>query len=260
MRFRPCIDLHNGRVKQIVGSTLRDGGEVTENFVSDRGASFYARLFREKGFSGGHIILLDPARSAYYEKDTEQAVTALAEAPGQWQVGGGITPENASFFLDRGASHVIVTSYVFNNGRIDEANLQRMTRAVGREHLVLDLSCKRIDGRYLIVTDRWQHTTNVVLNAQTLLRLADSCAEFLIHAADAEGKQDGIETPLLTLLGNHATLPVTYAGGIRSHADIDLIGVLGRGLVDYTVGSALEIFGGELMLDDLPQEPRGGHL
>ena len=250
MRFRPCIDIHNGRVKQIVGSTLTDDGEGTrENFVAEEDAAFYARLFRERSLSGGHIILLNPPGHPQYEKNREQAMLALKEAPGLWQVGGGINPDNAQDFLDAGASHVIVTSYVFNHGRIDEEALARMVRAVGKEHLVLDLSCRRDGALYRVVTDRWQHTSKVIINAELFARLKPHCDEFLVHAADAEGKQSGIETPLVMLFGTLEDVTVTYAGGIRSMADVDLIEAAGRARVDYTVGSALDLFGGELSLD-----------
>ena len=156
MRFRPCIDIHNGKVKQIVGGTLRDeGDQASTNFASELGASYYAELYRRDRLRGGHIILLNPAGSRYYEETKAQAVEALAAYPYGMQIGGGITAENARDFLDAGASHVIVTSYVFKNGIFNRENLEKLNSAVGREHIVLDLSCRKRDGAYYVVTDRW---------------------------------------------------------------------------------------------------------
>ena len=144
MRFRPCIDIHNGKVKQIVGSSLQDEGNAAkENFVSEYDGAAFARMYKDAGIQGGHIILLNPAGSEYYEADCHQAELALTEYPGGLQIGGGINAENAGRFLDMGASHVIVTSYVFKNGEINYDNLEAIRRAVGKNHLVLDLSCRR---------------------------------------------------------------------------------------------------------------------
>ena len=141
MRFRPCIDIHNGKVKQIVGSSLRDkNDEAKENYVASQDAVFYARMYREMGLSGGHIILLNPVTSPLYEKTKKQAIEALLACSGLMQVGGGITAENASEFINAGASHVIVTSYVFKDGEINYANLQKLKEAVGKEKVVLDLT------------------------------------------------------------------------------------------------------------------------
>ena len=193
MKFRPCIDIHNGCVKQIVGGSLKDAGDsAADNFVSDQGAAFYAKLYKQLDLTGGHMIILNPKSSEYYDRDVEQALCALHAWPGALQMGGGINPENAGFFLDEGASHVIVTSYVFSNGNFNEENLRKMIAAAGKEKLVLDLSCRKKDGRYYIVTDRWQKFTNYVLTSELLESLTDSCAEFLIHAVDAEGKASGI--------------------------------------------------------------------
>ena len=111
MEFRPCIDIHNGKVKQIVGSSLMDNGDkARENFVSARDAVFFAKLYQRDRLKGGHVILLNPASSSYYEETKRQAIEALRAYPGGLQVGGGICPENAEEFLRAGASHVIVTS------------------------------------------------------------------------------------------------------------------------------------------------------
>jgi len=247
MRFRPCIDIHNGKVKQIVGSSLRDQGDkASENFVSGQDADYYANLYQKDGLKGGHVILLNPVTSPYYEATRKQALRALAAYPGGLQLGGGVTAENAATFLDAGASHVIVTSYVFRDGRIQYENLERLVGEIGKEHLVLDLSCRKKDGEYYIVTDRWQKFTEVSLTKQTLDELAEYCDEFLVHAADVEGKSAGIELPVAELLGNWGKRPVTYAGGIGSYEDLSLLREAGKNQVDVTVGSALDLFGGSL--------------
>ncbi|WP_321992772.1 phosphoribosylformimino-5-aminoimidazole carboxamide ribotide isomerase [Marispirochaeta aestuarii] len=246
MRFRPCIDLHQGKVKQIVGGTLSDDG-AQENFVSPRDAAWYADLYKRHRLSGGHVIMLGPG-------NTEEALKALKAYPGGMQVGGGIDPENAGMFLDAGAMGVIVTSWVFREGRIDFERLEAMKKRVGRERLILDLSCRLKDGNYWIVTDRWSRFTLTHLNAETLEQLGDSCGEFLVHAADVEGRQQGIEDPVVALLGEASPVPATYAGGIRNLEDIDLVRTLGKGRVDFTVGSALDIFGGSLPFSTLAAE------
>ncbi|MCD8336738.1 MAG: phosphoribosylformimino-5-aminoimidazole carboxamide ribotide isomerase [Lachnospiraceae bacterium] len=247
MRFRPCIDIHNGKVKQIVGGSLRDQGDkARENFVSGKNADYYAKLYQTDGLRGGHVILLNPVSSPYYEATREQALRALAAYPGGLQLGGGVTPENAALFLDAGASHVIVTSYVFREGRIYFENLERLVQEIGKERLVLDLSCRKKDGEYYIVTDRWQKFTEVLLNQQTLDELSEFCDEFLVHAADVEGKSAGIEVPVAKLLGSWGKLPVTYAGGVGSYEDLHLLCETGEDRVDVTVGSALDLFGGSL--------------
>ncbi len=239
MRFRPCIDIHCGRVKQIVGSSLRDDRPeaLHSNFLASHPASWYADLYRRDGLPGGHVIQLGPGNET-------AAGEALAAWPGGLQIGGGITADNAALWLERGASHVIVTSYVFVDGQIHWPRLAALVAAVGRDRLVLDLSCRKRDGEYYIVTDRWQKFTEVTIGENTLAELAGSCAEFLIHAADVEGQCAGIETDLVRMLAELSSLPTTYAGGIRDQADIELIQTLGRGRIDFTVGSALDIFGG----------------
>ena len=247
MRFRPCIDIHNGKVKQIVGGSLRDqGDQASENFVSEQDACFYADFYRQDGLTGGHIILLNPASSPYYEATKEQALRALRAYPGGLQLGGGVNDENAEQFLEAGASHVIVTSFAFRDGRIDFENLEKLRAAVGKERLVLDLSCRKKDGAYAIVTDRWQKFTDVPLDAAALTELSAYCDEFLIHAADVEGKASGIEEEVVRLLGGWGGCPVTYAGGVGSYEDLARLKALGRGRVDVTVGSALDLFGGSL--------------
>lgn len=256
MEFRPCIDIHNGQVKQIVGSSLMDCGDrAEENFVASKEAAYYAELYRKKGIKGGHIILLNPVSSPYYEVTRAQAMQALAAYPGGLQIGGGVTAENAGVFLEAGASHVIVTSYVFQNGEINKEHLDALCRAVGKEHLVLDLSCRMRDGHYYIMTDRWQRFTSVVINDSTMNILTKYCDEFLIHAVDVEGKSQGIETTLVTQLGKWCdkfdNAVVTYAGGVHCYEDIKLLGKLGGGKVNVTIGSALDIFGGNLSFDKI---------
>lgn len=252
MRFRPCIDIHNGKVKQIVGSSLRDDkGAFDENYVSEQDGAYYSDLYYDLGLSGGHVIILNPVDSQYYEQSYKQAISALMAHPGTLQIGGGINPSNAEAFLDAGASHVIVTSYVFKDGCIDKEKLDIIKKTVGKEHLVLDLSCKKKGDDYYIVTDRWQKMTDTRLTLETLDELGDLCDEFLIHAADVEGKQGGIEENVAGLLGDWAQIPVTYAGGVHSLSDIRKLKTIGRSKVDVTVGSALDIFGGNLSIKDV---------
>lgn len=247
MRFRPCIDIHNGSVKQIVGSSLLDQGSIAkENFVSAQDASFYAKMYKEDGLTGGHIIILNPAGTEYYQKDCEQAFAALQEYPLGLQIGGGITVENAKLFLDQGASHVIVTSYVFKNGEINQENLKRLMTTIGKKQLVLDLSCRKKDGEYYIVTDRWQKFTEVKVTEETLNYFAKYCDEFLIHAVDVEGKASGIESELVKILGNLCDIPITYAGGVGNFEDLELLRKLGQNKLDVTIGSALDLFGGNM--------------
>ena len=252
MEFRPCIDIHNGKVKQIVGGSLRDEGNAAqENFVSEQDAPFYAHLYKEAGIRGGHIILLNAKDSEYYAATKEQALAALAAYPSGLQVGGGITSENAKEFLDAGASHVIVTSYVFREGRIDYERLARLVETVGKEHLVLDLSCRRRGEDYYIVTDRWQKFTEEKITLSLLNRLKDSCDEFLIHAVDVEGKANGVEAGLVEMLGAWGEIPVTYAGGVGSFADLEQLKVLGQNRVNVTIGSALDLFGGDMKYEEV---------
>ena len=247
MELRPCIDIHNGKVNQLVGGSIQDQGDsAQENYISSQDAAWYARLFQEKGLKNGHVILLNSKDSAYYEQTRQQALSALQAYPGGLQVGGGITAENAREYLDAGASHVIVTSYVFRNGDISFENLNRMMDAVGKKRLVLDLSCRKKDGLYYIVTDRWQKFTEHVVNEETLNLLAPYCSEFLIHAVDVEGKASGIEEELASMLGVWDGVPITYAGGVGSLDDVELLKKLGNRRLDVTIGSALDIFGGTI--------------
>lgn len=247
MEFRPCIDIHNGRVKQIVGASLQDAGNtVKENFVAEQGADYYARLYRDAGIRGGHVILLNARDSGQYAATKEQALSALRAYPCGLQVGGGITPESAPEFLEAGASHVIVTSYVFRGGQICYDRLERMRNAVGSKKLVLDLSCQKVGEEYRIVTDRWQRVTEERVDQALLAQLSEYCDEFLVHAVDVEGKAGGIERELAAFLGAWDGKTVTYAGGVHSYEDLELLKVLGKGRLNVTIGSALDLFGGKL--------------
>lgn len=247
MEFRPCIDIHNGSIKQIVGGSLTDiGDHATENFVSTQDGSFFANYYKENGLCGGHIILLNPATSDYYEATKKQALLALNAYPGGLQIGGGITAMNAKEFLNAGASHVIVTSYVFKDGKINMDNLELLKNTVGKEHLVLDLSCRKKDGAYYIVTDRWQKFTDVIVSNETLDMLSNYCDEFLIHAVDVEGKCSGIEIELAKMLGNWGKITITYAGGVGSFNDLATLKEIGQNRLNVTIGSALDLFGGKM--------------
>jgi len=249
MRFRPCIDIHDGKVKQIVGSTLNDSS-AKENFVADKGADHYASIYRDRGLKGGHIILLNKAGTYEYELTKKQAFKGLAAYKNGMQVGGGINADNAGNFIEAGASHVIVTSFVFNDGEVNENNLKKLVSSVTKEKTVLDLSCRRVNDRYVIATDRWQKLTKVDITYDALDYFASFCDEFLIHAVDVEGKQNGIEQRLLEYLSGWQGIPVTYAGGVRSLDDMKLISRIGHDRIDVTVGSALDLFGGKLKFDD----------
>lgn len=239
MKLRPCIDLHGGVVKQIIGSTLSDDSpsSVKTNFVASNPPAWFSGLYRKDNLTGGHIIKLGPGND-------DAAIEALSAWPGGMQIGGGVSADNASFWLEQGASHVIVTSYVFQDGQINMKRLGRLVDAVGKKHIVLDLSCRIKDGDYYIVTDRWQKFTNVKIDKAVIADLSDYCDEFLIHAADVEGKCNGIEKDVVTILKDSVQIPTTYAGGVRNVEDLALIKELGGDRIDVTIGSALDIFGG----------------
>jgi len=251
MNFRPCIDIHNGKVKQIVGGTLKDAGDVAaENFVSDYDAAWYAKLYKKLGLKGGHVILLNSKDSPYYEATKEEAMSALAAYAGGLMVGGGITSENAAEFIEAGASHVVVTSFVFCDGKIRYDRIEELVKTVGTEHLVIDLSCRKKDDRFYVVTDRWQTFTDEELNAELIAKLEQYCDEFLIHAVDAEGKKQGVSEEVLKIMAG-SNRKITYAGGVGSFEDIETIRTLGQGKVDFTIGSALDIFGGEMNFEEV---------
>ena len=244
-QFRPCIDLHDGVVKQIVGGTLSDhGGPPRTNFIASQSPDYFARLYRRDQLQGGHVIQLGPGNE-------QAAQQALAAWPGGLQLGGGIHPGNAEYWLDAGASHLIVTSCVFADGELRRDKLAELVRLVGRERLVLDLSCRFREGQYYIVTNRWQKFTRHTVEGSLLRELADSAAEFLIHAVDVEGRQTGIDHRLLELLAAESPIDCVYAGGIASFEDIAVIEKAGRGRIHYTIGSALDLFGGPLSYQEV---------
>lgn len=235
--FRPCIDLHQGKVKQIVGGSLNDQGADT-NYISPYDAGHYAKLYLDNQLHGGHVIALGPGNK-------EEALKALKTWPNGLQFGGGVNADNAAEFIEAGASHVIVTSYLFENDELSWDRLNKIKSIVGKDKLVLDLSCRRVDNGWHIATNRWQTITKTAITKETLDALSEHCAEFLIHAADVEGLQGGIDEDLVRFLGEHCTIPVTYAGGARSLEDLKLVHTLSGGKVDLTIGSALDIFGGD---------------
>mmetsp|Transcript_28754 Transcript_28754/g.39749 ORF Transcript_28754/g.39749 Transcript_28754/m.39749 type:complete len:306 (+) Transcript_28754:128-1045(+) len=253
VNFRPCIDLHKGKVKQIVGSTLKDlkqirgdglegSCEPVTNFETEKSSAEFAQMYQQDRLTGGHVIMLSAD-----EATKEAAFSALRAYPGGLQVGGGIRTDNAAQYLQAGASHVIVTSFVFREGRLDRARLKELVAEVGKERLVLDLSCRKDkEGKYKVVTDRWQVFSNFELCEENLLDLAESADELLVHGVDVEGMQLGIDEELVSLLGTLSPLPVTYAGGARTLEDLERVRVAGRNMVDVTVGSALDVFGGSL--------------
>jgi phosphoribosylformimino-5-aminoimidazole carboxamide ribotide isomerase len=248
-QFRPCIDLHDGRVKQIVGGTLEgaDGGLKT-NFVAEHDSAYFARMYSRDGLSGGHVIKLGSGND-------EAARSALEAAPGTLQLGGGVTDENAETWLSYGADKVIVTSFVFADGELKRDRLSRLSRLVGREHLTLDLSCRMRNGAYLVVTDRWSRFSSLPVERSVLEDLAEFASEYLIHAVDVEGKRCGIDAKLLNLLAESAPIPCVYAGGVATFDDVSTIEREGGGRIDYTVGSALDIFGGSMSYAELVKRP-----
>jgi phosphoribosylformimino-5-aminoimidazole carboxamide ribotide isomerase len=238
-RFRPCIDLHQGKVKQIVGGTLREGEAPRENFVSAKSAGWYAEIFRNDKLTGGHVIKLGPGNES-------AAREALTTWPGGLQIGGGIDESNAADWLDCGASHVIVTSALFDvSGMFLEDTLHSLTRKIGADRLVIDLSCRRTASGWRVAMNRWQTLTDLAVNHQTLDRLTPHCSEFLIHAADVEGLCGGIDADLVSLLGTWGKCPITYAGGAATMDDLRLVEQASHGSLDVTVGSALDLFGGK---------------
>ncbi|UOQ48539.1 phosphoribosylformimino-5-aminoimidazole carboxamide ribotide isomerase [Gracilibacillus caseinilyticus] len=243
MEFRPCIDLHQGKVKQIVGATLNQEKEqVIENYVSTYNSSYYAAKFRDDQLTGGHVIMLGGGNK-------EAAIEALQAYPDGLQIGGGITADNALTFLNAGASHVIVTSYIFQDGELKMDRLRHLVDKIGKERLVIDLSCKKKDGKWFVVTDKWTKFSNIEITASTIKELEQYCDEFLIHAADVEGKRAGIAENLVSILADYVTIPTTYAGGVRSLEDLKLFEQLSKGRLHVTIGSSLDIFGGDLSYD-----------
>jgi len=243
MKFRPCIDLHEGKVKQIVGGSLNDSG-ARENYVSSYNADHYANIYKNAGLTGGHVIALG-------QGNKDQIIKALQTYPMGLQVGGGVNAENAEWYLNQGASHVIVTSYIFSDGKFNLENLIKISNITTKDRLVIDLSCRKKDDHYYVVTDRWQKFTTFEINKENLAFLADYCDEFLIHAVDVEGLRSGIDSELLNLMSQWVTIPCTYAGGIHSLEDIQTIKTIGQDKIDFTIGSAMDLFGGDLKFQDI---------
>lgn len=241
-RFRPCIDIHEGKIKQIVGSTLTNPSQkLIENFVTEKPASYFAKMYKDESLIGGHVIMLDNK-----EETLQQAREALQTYPKGLQVGGGINDATAAEWIEKGASHVILTNFLFDNDTLNIGHIEKVIQRVGREQIVLDLSCRKKNGNYYVVKDKWQRFTNLEVNKETIQKLENYCSEFLIHGVDAEGTQSGIEKELIAKLGSWVSIPTTYAGGVKKYSDIDLVRELGKGKIDLTIGSALNIFGGAL--------------
>ncbi|MBP5494926.1 MAG: phosphoribosylformimino-5-aminoimidazole carboxamide ribotide isomerase [Lachnospiraceae bacterium] len=250
MKFRPCIDIHNGKVKQIVGSSLTDNS-AKENFISDKDSSYFATLYKDNNLYGGHVIILNKAGTDEYEASKEEALKAFEAFPNGLQVGGGINDKNASEFIEAGASHVIVTSYLFEDGKLSEEKMKMLKDAVSKEKIVFDLSCKKVGDKYFVTTDRWQTITETEMNCDTLKKLEEYCDEYLVHAVDVEGKCNGPETDIIKELSKYDGNKVTYAGGIRSLEDVKAINEASDGKIDFTIGSALDIFGGNLKFEEV---------
>lgn len=255
MKFRPCIDIHNGKVKQIVGGSLKDkDDQAKENFTSEYEAKHYALKYKKDGIKGGHIILLNPVSYEFYEATKKQAIEALKVYPQGMHIGGGITNENAAYYLEQGASHVIVTSYIFENGKVHWNRLRELSELIGKEHLVLDLSCRKKDDNYYIVTNRWQTFTEVAVTEALLEEFSRYCDEFLVHGVDVEGKSSGVEEELVQLLARWKGIPITYAGGIGSMDDLEKFKKISEEYLDYTIGSALDLFGGTIAYEQIVKE------
>ncbi|KAJ3082945.1 Enzyme that catalyzes the fourth step in the histidine pathway [Rhizoclosmatium hyalinum] len=244
--FRPCIDLHNGQVKQIVGASLKDDPTSAQtdekvlrtNFVSSYPSSHYASLYKKHNLTGAHVIKLGPGND-------QAALEALAAWPNGLQVGGGISVDNAEYWLNEGkAGKIIVTSWLFPQARFSEERLKQLVEKVGKERIVVDISCKVKDGEWVVAMDKWQTLTDMKVNAESIRMLESYCSEFLVHAADVEGLCKGIDSELVKKLGEWCTIPVTYAGGGHALSDLQLVHDLSNGKVDLTFGSALDIFGG----------------
>jgi len=245
VEFRPCIDLHDGKVKQIVGSTLgQENSGVVENFISENDSAYFANMFKRDGLTGGHVIMLGTGNE-------EAALLAMQTYPNGLQVGGGITADNAKKYIDAGASHIIVTSYIFHDGQLDMDRLEKLNQTVGKEHIVLDLSCRKRDGKWFVVTDKWTKFSDFEVNETSIPYIEQFCDELLIHAVDVEGKRSGMQEELVQDLALWTSIPTTYAGGVRSLEDLQKFKELSKGKLHVTIGSALDIFGGDLSYQEV---------
>ncbi|KAJ3055878.1 Enzyme that catalyzes the fourth step in the histidine pathway [Rhizophlyctis rosea] len=238
-KFRPCIDLHDGQVKQIVGASLSDSAPSTlkTNFVASQPPAYYSHLYRDNNLTGAHVIKLGANNDA-------AAREALAAWPNGLQVGGGITADNAQEWLDAGAEKVILTSWLFPNAKFDKERLLSLVERVGKGKIVIDVSCKRHGDKWIVAMNKWQTPTDMEVNEESISMLSEYCSEFLVHAADVEGLCQGIDEELVTNLGKWCHIPCTYAGGGKDISDLALAEKLSGGKVDLTYGSALDIFGG----------------
>lgn len=259
-RFRGCIDIHSGQVKQIVGGTLhsddnnnanansQDHGQLSTNFVSTQPSSYYASLYKEHNVKGTHVIKLGSNKA-----NDEAALEALRTWPGELQIGGGVNYENAQYWIENGASHVIITSWLFPQGEFSKERLVKLSELIGKERIVVDLSCKRkpiVEGdevKWVVAINKWQTLTNFELNYENFKELSEYCDEFLVHAADVEGLCKGIDEELVSKLSEWCDIPITYAGGAKNIDDLKTVERLSKGKVDLTFGSALDIFGGKLV-------------
>ena len=247
MNLRPCIDIHQGQVKQIIGSTLTENDATLQtNFIAQKSAADFAEMYRRDGLTGGHLICLDRSPETRFA-----AIAALKSYPNGLQIGGGITDQNAKTWIEAGADKVILTSFIFTDGQLDFDKLAAIRSAVGRERIVFDLACRQRDDQYIIVTNRWQDFTDTIISTETLAQLSEYCSEFLLHGVDQEGKSQGIDLNLIKLITDISPHPVTYAGGISSIEDIENINIIGQGKIDFTVGTALDIFGGSMKYREL---------
>ena len=250
MNFRPCIDIHDGKVKQIVGSSLTDSS-AKENFISDKDSVYFANLYKKHDLTGGHIIMLNKVGTPEYALSEKEAKKGLSAFPGGLQIGGGINDKNAKDFIEAGASHVIVTGYIFENKNLSFERMKKLKDAVSKEKIVFDLSCKKVGNKYFVTTDRWQTVTETTMNSGLLCKLEEFCDEYLIHAVDVEGKCNGPEEDIIREIAKYSGNKVTYAGGIHSFDDIESIRKASDGKIDITIGSALDLFGGDLKFEEV---------
>ncbi len=241
MNFRPCIDVFKGKVVQLIGTSLFGGEEKTivKHFESEYSPAYYAELFKQDNLKGGHILSLGSGNN-------DVVIEALKAFNGGMKYGGSVTPENAHVYLDAGATHVIVNSYVFDNGEINLPNLKSLVKSIGKDKLVLDMSCRKKNGDYYIVTNLWEKFTNVILDQKSLQDISKYCDEIIVHGVDSEGRKQGLESDLVRILAQHTPIKTVYAGGISSIADLTMIKALGNEKIDPCIGTALSIYGGNL--------------
>lgn len=248
-KFRPCIDLYEGKVRQIVGSTLSledfatFSTDVLYTAPEEKDAAYFANMYKNDNLSGGHIIMLGPGN----EEEAKKALQAYLYG---LQIGGGINIDNAEEYLKAGASKVIISSWLFVNNSLNEKRLIEICKQIGNEKLVFDLSCRQKDDTWFVAINKWQTLTDLEINKENLDKLSQYCSEFLIHAVDVEGKRKGIDEELVEKLGQWVDIPTTYAGGANSIEDLQRVKKLSKGTLDLTIGSALDIFGGNVEYEE----------